>query len=180
MKQSVPAGVPQVMHAKRLPVLLLVGMGLGLSACTFPSSGRTLPASQVGQLQKRTLGTVIAVTEVMIEGQKTNLGQYGGAVIGGAAALPNGGVGGRGDVLVVAGASIVGALAGQAVEEYATRKRAQEVTVEMANGDVFVIVQEAPPDYQVGDKVHVIHGPNGARLEMALDFDRPTAWPRVP
>jgi outer membrane lipoprotein SlyB len=79
-------------------------------------------------------------------------------------------VGGRGDAIVMAGASIIGAVAGQAVEELATRKKAQEVTIEMPNGDVYVIVQASPPDFQVGDKVNVISGPGGARLELALDF----------
>jgi outer membrane lipoprotein SlyB len=122
-------------------------------------------------MQKRAVATVIKVKPVVIDGQKTNLGQYGGAIIGGAAAIPGGGaIGGRGDALVMAGASLVGAIAGQAVEELATRKKAQEITVEMPNGDVYVIVQPSPPDFQVGDKVHVISGPNGARLELALDF----------
>lgn len=158
------------MKERRWLLPLSLGFILGLAGCSLPSSGTTLPASQVGQLQKRAVATVIKVTPVTIDGQKTNLGQYGGAVIGGAAAVPSGGVGGRGDALAVAGASILGAVAGQAVEEFATRKKAQEVTVEMANGDVYVIVQPSPPDFQVGDKVHVISGPNGARLEMALDF----------
>lgn len=122
-------------------------------------------------MQKRAVATVIKVKPVVIDGQKTNLGQYGGAVIGGAAAIPSGGgIGGRGDALVMAGASLVGAIAGQAVEELATRKKAQEITVEMPNGDVYVIVQPSPPDFQVGDKVHVISGQNGARVELALDF----------
>lgn len=122
-------------------------------------------------MQKRSVATITKVTPVTIDGQKTNLGQYGGAVIGGAAAVPSGGgISGRGDALAVAGASILGAVAGQAIEEFATRKKAQEITIEMPNGDVFVIVQATPPDFQVGDKVHVISGPNGARLEMALEF----------
>lgn len=157
---------------KRRFLLLPAGAAvLLLAGCTLPSSGRTLPATQVGQLQQRAVATVIKVTPVTIDGQKTQLGQYGGAVLGGAAAVPSGGgLTGRGDALAVAGASILGAVAGQAVEEFATRKKAQEVTIEMPNGDVYVVVQATPPEFQVGDKVHVISGPGGARLEMALDF----------
>lgn len=158
------------MKERRLFLISGSALALLLGGCTLPSSGRTLPASQVGQLQQRAVATVIKVAPVTIDGQKTNLGQYGGAVIGGAAAVPGGGLSGRGDALAVAGASILGAVAGQAVEEFATRKKAQEITVEMPNGDVYVIVQPIPPEFQVGDKVHVISGPNGARLEMALEF----------
>ncbi len=159
------------MNKRRLLFLSCSVVALTLAGCRFPSSTQTLPQSQVGQMQKRAVATVIKVKPVVIDGQKTNLGQYGGAVIGGAAAIPSGGgIGGRGDALVMAGASLVGAIAGQAVEELATRKKAQEITVEMPNGDVYVIVQPSPPDFQVGDKVHVISGQNGARVELALDF----------
>jgi outer membrane lipoprotein SlyB len=159
------------MNQRRLFLVPCCAMAIALVGCTFPSSSQTLPASQVGHMQKRTVGTVIGAKPVVIDGQKTNLGQYGGAIVGGAAAMPSGGyISGRGDALVMAGASLVGAIAGQAVEELATRKKAQEITVEMPNGDVYVIVQPSPPDFQVGDKVHIISGVGGARLELALDF----------
>lgn len=159
------------MKKRRLLLLPATCSALLLVGCTFPSSTQTLPQSQVGQMQKRAVATVIKTKPVIVDGTRTNMGQYGGAVIGGAAAIPSNGVlSGRGDALAVAGASIVGAIAGQAVEEFATRKKAQEITIELANGDIYVLVQPSPPDFQVGDKVHVIHGPNGARLELALDF----------
>jgi outer membrane lipoprotein SlyB len=110
------------------------------------------------------------VKDVVVDGQKTAIGQYGGAVMGGAVAMPAGGIGGRGDAIMTAAASIAGAVVGQAVEEVVTRKQAQEITVEMKNGDVFTIVQESPPAYREGDRVNVIHGPNGARVELAMDF----------
>lgn len=159
------------MKKRRLLLVSATCSALLLVGCTFPSSTQTLPQSQVGQMQKRAVATVIKTKPVIVDGTRTNMGQYGGAVIGGAAAIPSNGVlSGRGDALAVAGASILGAIAGQAVEEFATRKKAQEVTIEFPNGDIYVIVQPSPPDLQVGDKVHVIHGQNGARLELALDF----------
>ena len=158
------------MKIRRLTVIAAIAPVFCLTSCTLPSSGKTLSSGQVGQMQKVSLATIIKVSDVAIDGTRTNMGQYGGAVIGGAAALPTGGVGGSGDALMVAGASVLGAIAGQSIEEYVTRKKAQEITIQMSNGDVFVIVQASPPVLQVGDKVNVIHGPNGARLEMALDF----------
>lgn len=158
------------MKTRRLTVIAAITASLCLTGCTLPSSSKTLSTGQVGQMQKISVATIIKVTDVTIDGTRTNMGQYGGAVLGGAAAMPRGGVTGGGDALAVAGASVVGAIAGQAIEEYVTRKRAQEITIQMGNGDVFVVVQPSPPSFQVGDKVNVIHGPNGARLEMALDF----------
>ena len=159
------------MKNRRLLLIPACAVALALGGCTFPSSSQTLPPSQVGQLQKRSVATVTKVSPVVIDGQKTSMGQYGGAVIGGAAAVPSGGgLSGRGDALAVAGASILGAVVGQAVEEFATRQKAQEITLQMPDGTVYVIVHPTPPEFQVGDKVHVISGPNGARLEMALEF----------
>lgn len=159
------------MKNRRFLILPGCAVALALAGCTFPSSAKTLPQSQVGQLQKRSVATITKISPVVIDGQKTSMGQYGGAVIGGAAAVPGGGgISGRGDALAVAGASILGAVVGQAVEELATRKKAQEITIQMPDGSVYVIVHPTPPEFQVGDKVHVISGPNGARLEMALEF----------
>jgi outer membrane lipoprotein SlyB len=159
------------MKNRRFLLIPACAVALALGGCTFPSSSKTLPPSQVGQLQKRSVATVTKVSPVVIDGQKTSMGQYGGAVIGGAAAVPGGGgISGRGDALAVAGASLLGAVVGQAVEEFATRQKAQEITLQMPDGTVYVIVHPTPPEFQVGDKVHVISGSNGARLEMALEF----------
>lgn len=143
---------------------------LWLTGCTLPHSGSHVSSAQVGQLQKITVATVIKTKPITIDGTKTNLGQYSGAVLGGAAAMPRGGVGSTGQALGIAAASVVGAMAGQTIEEYVTRKEAQEITIQMSNGDVAVITQESPPNFQVGDKVNVISSPVGARLELALEF----------
>ena len=158
------------MRTKLLSSGLLGGVILLGSGCTIPSKTAVVPASQANQMQVADIGTVVKVADMNIEGRKSNIGQYGGAIIGAAAASPVGGVRSTGSALGVAGASIAGAVIGEAVEEYATRKRAQEITVQMKNGDMVVIVQAAPPYYAVGDKVHVIHSPAGARVAMATDY----------
>ncbi|MBI2812850.1 MAG: hypothetical protein HYX71_01025 [Opitutae bacterium] len=129
-----------------------------------------VPSSQANQMQTTDVGTVIKVTEMTIEGRRTRLGQGAGAIVGSAAASPVGGIRSTGSALGVAGAAIVGAIAGDAIEELATRKKAQEITVQLRNGDTVVIVQEAPPNYMVGDKVNVIHSPGAARVTLAMDY----------
>lgn len=121
-------------------------------------------------MQRADIGTVLKVRDVTIEGKRTHLGQVGGAVLGGAAASPGRGANTTGQRIGVAGASVVGAIVGEGAEEYLTRKNAQEITVEMKNGELVVIVQESPPEYRVGDQVHVIHGPGGARVSMSTEF----------
>ena len=145
---------------------LLTGTG-----CTFPSSSPTIPSTQANQLQRADTGRIVGVRDVMIEGRRTHLGQYGGAVLGGAAAIPsNGVVNSRGRALGVAGASVAGAVVGEAAEEYLTRKKAQEITIEMRDGSSVVVVQESPPNYEVGDLVQVIHGGASARVVLATNI----------
>src|SRR3954466_13218355 len=114
------------MNPKLPLVSLALVAGAFMTGCTFPSSRRTVPAGQANVMQNVDLGTVTAVREVNIEGRRGNLGTFGGGIVGAAA-----GSGGRGvsGALVQAGASVAGAVAGEAVEEVATRKYAQEITI---------------------------------------------------
>ncbi len=158
------------MRTKLLASGLLGGVIFLGAGCTLPSSTLVVPTSQANQMQVAEAGTIVKVTELAIEGRRTHLGQAGGGIIGAAAASPPGGVRSTGSALGVAGATIAGAVIGEAVEEMATRKKAQEITVQLKNGDVVVVVQPAPPYYAVGDKVNVIHSPGGARVAMAMDY----------
>lgn len=156
------------MNTRLLSGAALAGV-LGIVAgCTFPSSGPVIPAKQANQMQVTENGTVVKVRPVTIEGRRTNLGQYGGAVIGGAVALPDGGVNNAGRAVGVAAASVAGAVVGEAAEEYLTRQEAQEITVQLKDGTLVTIVQAEPAGFQPGDQVHVIHSPAGARVAMAM------------
>lgn len=150
-------------------LLLLVGVSLSWNGCTLPSAQPLVPAAQAGVMHTLELGTVMAVKEVTLEGERTNLGLYGGAAVGGAAALPQGSIN-TGDVVVQAAAAVVGAVAGQAIEEAATRERAQEITIRMDNGRTVMITQAVPDGpFREGDRVQVAHGPNSALVRLALN-----------
>ena len=142
--------------------------GLLWVGCTFPSSRRVVPAAQASAMQNVDTGVVIGVREVNIEGQKSNLGLIGGGVIGAAATKPASGSG-RAAALGQAAATVGGAVAGQAVEEVATRKRAQEITVRLDDGRTVVVTQEVTSGlYQDGDRVRIVNGGGGgAHVTMA-------------
>lgn len=151
----------------KLSLGLLACAGLMLLGCTFPSSRRTIPASQAGVMQNVETGLVTSVREITIEGKRTNLGMYGGGMVGGAAGSGIGS-GGVGTSIATAGAAVVGAVAGQAIEEVATRKRAQEISVRLEDGRTIVVTQEVQSGlYQEGDRVRVIHANGEARIAMA-------------
>lgn len=152
--------------SSKLPfVVLASGLSIAFAGCTLPSSRRVVPAAQANVLQRAELGTVTSVREVNIEGQRGQLGLFGGGIIGGAAASGGSGVGGA---VVQATGAVVGAVAGQSVEEAATRKRAQEINIRMDDGTTVTITQESSSGvFMDGDRVRVINGGGGARVAMA-------------
>ncbi len=155
------------MNSKLSLVLVAGGLAVFLAGCTFPSSRRTVPSSQANVLQRAEVGTVTSVREVNIEGQKSNLGMYGGGLIGSAAASGGRGVGGA---VAQAGGAVAGAVVGQAVEEAATRKRAQEITIRLDDGSTVTVTQESSTGlFMDGDRVRVLHGGGGARVAMATN-----------
>ena len=115
------------------------------------------------------LGDVLQVRLVVIDGEKTVLGLWGGGAIGGAAAYPGGGAG-VGEYVVQAAAAVVGAVAGSAVEELATRKQGQELTIKLDNGTTVVIVQDTEDGiFREGDRVQVNHGWGDAVVRIAIN-----------
>ncbi len=155
---------------KTSSVLLLVivsAVAASLAGCTFPSSRRVIPRSQANVLQRTDTGIVTSVREVTIEGERSNLGMYGGGVMGAAAASGGRGVGGA---IGVAAAGVTGAIVGQATEEAVTRKRAQEITIRLDDGATVVVTQESSTGlFQDGDRVRVLNGGGGARVAMVTN-----------
>lgn len=148
-----------------MPLLLLAGLSVGLVGCTFPSSRRTVPRAQTNVVQRAELGTVTSVREVNIEGTRGQIGMYGGGLMGAAAASGGRGVGGA---VVQATGAVVGAVAGQAVEEAATRKRAQEITIRLDDGNTVTVTQDSSTGlFMDGDRVRVMNGGGYARVAMA-------------
>lgn len=148
-------------------LLLLTGLVVLATGCTFPSSRRTVPRGQANVMSRVELGTVTSVRVVNIEGQRTALGTVGGGLVGGAAASGGKGVGGA---VVQAAGAVAGAVVGQAVEEAATRRTAQEITVRLDNGSTVMVTQEADSGlFQDGDRVRVLNGGGQARVTLATN-----------
>ena len=73
--------------------------------------------------------------------------------------------GGSGKGVARAAGTVVGASAGAAIEESATRQTGLKITVKLRNGHVVSIVQAADKKFDEGDLVRVLMRPDGtARL----------------
>jgi outer membrane lipoprotein SlyB len=147
---------------KTAAIGVAAGLAMFVAGCTFPSKSRVVSQQQAGQMQRIEYGTIQKVNDVVIEGQRGPIGLYGGGATGVAA---TGGVGhGTGRDLAQVGGAVVGAVAGQAVEEVVTRQAAREMMIKLDNGSVVLVTQVSPPDFEVGERVAVANGAGGARV----------------
>ena len=151
-------------------IMIICGvLALALFSGCASSQFETVPSSAAGTTQSIDMGTVIATRTVKIEGNATNLGTYGGGVMGSAV----GSTIGRGDgrTLASAGGAVAGAVVGRKVEKALSAKMAQEVTIELDDGRTVVVVQEMQePPFQSGDRVSVMETRTGIARIRHEDF----------
>jgi len=151
------------MKSFRNPISILSIIGLlafFLAGCAPSKSGRVYSRDQARVQHSVYYGTVLEVDEVLIEGTKTPLGTIAGGAAGAALGSTIGGGSGRTVATVLGG--IVGGIAGSAAEEGVTRRDGLELTVELDNGQIISVVQEADDQFGVGDRVRIVKGPGGS------------------
>ena len=143
-----------------VPLMILAALLYGCVSGGY----ETVPRNSAGTTQTLDLGTVVATRNVMIDGESSQLGLYGGGIMGSAVGSTIGS--GDGAVLASAGGAVAGAIVGQQVEKSLTKKLAQEITIEMDDGSTVVVVQEMKePPFNTGDRVSVLESRGGyARL----------------
>lgn len=115
----------------------------------------TQTPQRAGTLQQIRYGEVVDTREVDVEGYSTRVGTWGGATVGRAVGITNGG-----DRLI-AGAigGVAGALAGEALEKKARTKDGYEITVRMDDGSTIAVIQEADAGtFEAGERVKVAMG----------------------
>ncbi len=140
-----------------LTALLVISVGAG---CASSASSKVYPRQQAQQAWTVEYGKVTGVDEVTIEGERSYLGRAGGGYVGyevGRAVVDGSGRGVAGAVGAVAGA-----VAGDAVEERATRQPGLQITVDLDEGATVAIVQATDQPFAVGERVKVLRGQRGA------------------
>ncbi len=142
----------------KLSVVCIVAV-LMFSSCQSSRSGEVYSRDQARVSHSVYYGTILVVKMVQIEGTKSGAGVVAGGVLGGF--LGNTIGGGTGRSLATAAGAIAGAAAGAVGEEAVTRTQGVELTVELDNGQIIAVVQEADDEYVVGDRVRILKGPDG-------------------
>jgi outer membrane lipoprotein SlyB len=128
-----------------------------LAGCTSTGGRTVYTRSQVNQAMRVELGTVVGVREVVIDGESTNVGVWGGAMMGGA--IGGTAASGSSTAIAAAGGSVAGMIAGREIEKAVTRKPGLEITITLDDGTPLVIVQEKEKGGFIdGDRVRVMIG----------------------
>ncbi|EDY83578.1 Rickettsia 17 kDa surface antigen family [Verrucomicrobiia bacterium DG1235] len=115
-------------------------------------------------------GTVVSVKTIVIDGTSSNVGRAAGAAIGGGIGRTVGS--GDGTVLATAVGVAAGVVVGPMVEKELTKKVAQEVTIDLDDGHVIVVVQETKDGgFFEGDRVEVMESITGVARIRHAEFE---------
>ena len=151
------------------PSRLLIGAAMLssvalISGCAKPSASANVYT--YGQAQREQVvrnGTIVGVRPITLQNDRTSgAGVVAGGAVGGVVGSTIGG--GTGRTLAVLGGAILGALAGDAVEERAGKKDGLEITVRLDNGETRVIAQEADLPLVLSQRVQVVSGAGPTRV----------------
>jgi outer membrane lipoprotein SlyB len=146
-----------------------IGLALAASAlaaaagCATYDRAQDYSVREERGIQSVSYGTVQSVRPVRIDENGAPVGTIAGAAVGGILGSQVGHGAGRG-VGAVLGA-VGGGLAGNAIEHSVTQHEGEEIVVRLDNGSTIAVVQGGSQNLRPGDRVQVLNGGRGARVE---------------
>jgi outer membrane lipoprotein SlyB len=150
---------------KRMIIAALLLPAVALTAACASLGPQEYSAREARSVENVAYGTVVSVRPVRINADQAPVGTIAGAAVGGllGSSVGHGGGSVAGAVLGAVG----GGLAGNAIERSATTQNGEEVVVRLDNGQTIAIVQGGWQDFAAGQRVQVVTGRGGSRVEHA-------------
>ena len=143
--------------------IALLTAGLATGCASTSDSGQVYSKDQMRMAHVVEFGQVIAVKNVLMEGNRNELLTMGGTALGGLAGSNIGK--GSGAVAGAIVGAIAGGLAAQSAQQSLNTKPALEITVKLDNGGKMLsIVQEADVPFSQGQRVRVLSGGGTTRV----------------
>ena len=156
------------MRALQILTVLLV-LALCLGGCGS-GSRKSFPDGDIRSVAGVYYGTVLDVTDIMVAEDPSLTGPIVGGVVGAIVGGQLGGAlgkplrGSTGNLLLTAAGIVVGVETGSRVRSLSYR--ATQITMELNNGKILVIVQGSDDYFLKGDKVRILHmGEGRARVQ---------------
>jgi outer membrane lipoprotein SlyB len=152
-----------------LPLTALLVLALFTSGC---GSRKSFSDGDIRSIEGVYYGAVIDVAEVTVVEDPSFAGPVIGGAVGAIVGSRLGGMltgplsGSTGNLLFTAAGIVVGAEAGSDIQK--RRYRAMQITMELNNGKILVVVQGFDEYFVRGDKVRILHmGEGRARVQHA-------------
>lgn len=151
---------------KSIRLVLVVSMVAVLAACAS-SSPDVVQRGDAQRMAKVEDGVVLSVRAVTVDGNQSGAGAAVGGVVGAIGGYGGSGIQREGQVLGVL-AGVAGAVAGNAIERFATREDALELLVQLKGGERRAIVQaKGSEKLEAGDAVIIVTTGNKVRVTKA-------------
>ena len=144
-----------------MPRRLLAAAIFALAAGCSSTGPRDYASSEARVIQTMAHGTVESVRPVRLSEDKPIEGIFAGAAIGG---LIGDSIGGGGIGAALLG-TVAGGFAGNAIQRKVSDQDAQEIVIRLDNGSSIAVVQPGMQDFEPGQRVRVLTGPKGSRVE---------------
>lgn len=143
--------------------LCLLAALLVVALCTAGCAGRkSFPDGDIRSIEGVYYGTVVDASDVIVEEDPSIVGPAIGAALGGMLGSQFGA--GTGRLLLTAAGAAVGFQTGRDVQKH--RYEAMQITIELDNGKMLMIVQGFDDYFVRGDKVRIMHmGEGRARVQ---------------
>jgi outer membrane lipoprotein SlyB len=149
----------------RIQIFILAAAATLLAGCASNLTGDSYSRAEARQETTIRKGVVESVRFVKLEGTKSGVGTISGGIAGG---IGGGSIGGgRGSGIFAVLGAVAGGLAGSAAEEALTREQGIEVTVQLDDGSLIAVVQEAKEEFAPGDAVRVMKTGRTTRVTRA-------------
>ena len=140
---------------KRFLIAASTGLMLAMMAACSTTSPDVVKPGDAQRLSQVEDAVVLNVRPVVVEGSQSGAGAATGAVIGGVGGSAVGGS--REQVIVGVIGAVVGGVVGNAAERYGTREDANEILLQMSNGQRRSIVQaKGNETFKPGDAVLLV------------------------
>jgi outer membrane lipoprotein SlyB len=151
------------MRSVLMTVVAASALAAAAAGCATNDGPRDYSAREERSVQTVEYGTVQSVRSVKVDEGSAPVGTIAGAAVGGLLGSQIGHGDGRA-VGAILGA-VGGGFAGNAIEHKVTEHDGLEITVRLDNGSSIAVVQGGSGDLRPGDRVQVLNGPGGARIE---------------